>query len=289
MNYTDIETFLELVRTRNITKAAEHLYLSQSTVSNRLMKLENELGFQLIHRQRGHQQIELTSKGEEFIDIAGRWKDLFEETEGMKKNSYKRIHIAVNESSYYILLAPFIQAFSKEYPEYRFDVKICDSELIYERVERGLAHLGFASYESNRIGLVTEEIDRQDLCVITSEECQDPTALDPSREIRFSGGHFSSIDQWREYYYKDVNEPALVINGGFLEIVNLVKDGYWAITPLDMAKYLSKIVPIRVHFMKGQLEPWKVYMTYRKEESSDRAENVKFFMSKFIDYWNLHK
>ena len=43
MNYKDIEVFLELVRCRNITKAAENLYLSQSAVSNRLKSLEDEL------------------------------------------------------------------------------------------------------------------------------------------------------------------------------------------------------------------------------------------------------
>ena len=47
MNYKDIEVFLELVRCRNITKAAENLYLSQSAVSNRLKSLEDELGVQL--------------------------------------------------------------------------------------------------------------------------------------------------------------------------------------------------------------------------------------------------
>ena len=65
MNYSDIETYLELVRTRNITKASEHLYVSQSTVSNRLKNLENELGFALVIRGKGRQAIELTQKGEE--------------------------------------------------------------------------------------------------------------------------------------------------------------------------------------------------------------------------------
>ena len=36
LEYKDIETFLEIVRTRNITKAAENMFLSQSTISNRL-------------------------------------------------------------------------------------------------------------------------------------------------------------------------------------------------------------------------------------------------------------
>ena len=39
MNQADIETFLMLVKTRNITKTAESLYVSQPTVSHRLKLL----------------------------------------------------------------------------------------------------------------------------------------------------------------------------------------------------------------------------------------------------------
>ena len=44
MTNKDIEIFLEIVESRNITKAAEHLFLSQSVISTRLKKLEEELG-----------------------------------------------------------------------------------------------------------------------------------------------------------------------------------------------------------------------------------------------------
>ena len=70
MNYKDIEVFLELVRCRNITKAAENLYLSQSAVSNRLKSLEDELGVQLFLRAKGHRIVELTRQGGEFIPVA---------------------------------------------------------------------------------------------------------------------------------------------------------------------------------------------------------------------------
>jgi len=85
MRYKDIETFLEFVRTRNITKTAQHLYLSQSPVSNRLKSLEDKLGCQLIIRAKGHRVVQLAHQGEEFIPIAERWKNLFEETELLKK------------------------------------------------------------------------------------------------------------------------------------------------------------------------------------------------------------
>ncbi len=53
MEYKDIETFLGIVRTRSITKTAEIMFLSQSTISNRLRHLEDELGCCLIQRAKG--------------------------------------------------------------------------------------------------------------------------------------------------------------------------------------------------------------------------------------------
>ncbi len=62
MNLAEIETFLTIVNTKSITKTADLLFLSQPTVSHRLTTLENELGFSLVIRNKGH-KVELTPKG----------------------------------------------------------------------------------------------------------------------------------------------------------------------------------------------------------------------------------
>ena len=66
MNLAEIETFLTIVNTKSITKTADLLFLSQPTVSHRLTSLENELGFSLVIRNKGHKQVELTPKGNGF-------------------------------------------------------------------------------------------------------------------------------------------------------------------------------------------------------------------------------
>ena len=57
MNLAEIETFLTIVNTKSITRTADLLFLSQPTVSHRLTSLENELGFPLVIRQKGHKQV----------------------------------------------------------------------------------------------------------------------------------------------------------------------------------------------------------------------------------------
>lgn len=66
-----IEIFLAVAKCRNISQAAQELYISQSAVSSRINKMEAELGARLFYRtNRG---VSLTPKGEELyarLDIA---------------------------------------------------------------------------------------------------------------------------------------------------------------------------------------------------------------------------
>lgn len=300
MNYADIETFLELVRTRNLTKAAEHLFLSQSTISNRLRNLENELGFSLFMRGKGRTTIELTRKGEEFAPIAERWRSLYEETELVKSSSYHKLRIAASESSYFTLISPFIQDFGNGNPQVRFEIRICDSEQIYDLAEKGLIHFGFVSYEASYPRLVTEELLKQELCVIMrtrqpssgavrAPAVLDPATLDPAKEIRFSGGRFSSMDLWREKYFGSVNDAALTINLGVGAIPHMRKEGTWSIVPVRMARFLSQHASLQIFSLPEQLEPWQVFMVRRKDTDPNKQDLFKHFISELLDFVNRHQ
>ena len=78
--------FLTVAQQGSMSAAAKTLYLSQPTVSHRLTSLENELGFPLVIRQKGHKQVELTAKGTDFIILAERWMSLWKETMELQRN-----------------------------------------------------------------------------------------------------------------------------------------------------------------------------------------------------------
>ncbi|MEH7178903.1 LysR family transcriptional regulator [Neobacillus vireti] len=73
-----------MVDSQSITKAAEMLYLSHSTISHRLKSLEKELETTLIIRGNGQRTIYLTPKGEEFVQIARKWAALWRDTQQFK-------------------------------------------------------------------------------------------------------------------------------------------------------------------------------------------------------------
>lgn len=272
MDHRDIETFLELVRTRNITKTAENLYLSQSTISNRLKNLENELGCQLILRAKGHRVIQLTRQGEEFIPVAERWRNLFEETELLKTSSLSTLRVAVSESTYYEYVGPFLRDFLPRYPLCKISVQICDSEYAYDLLEKNLVDYGFASYDASRAGILCHCIDTQSFCVIRYTEHPQPgltirpDQLDPEKEIRFTGGYFAGMSTWRQKWFGVRQMSRMEINTSRGVLPFLRQSDYWAISPLDMARRLSEEMSLQIYQLEEQPEPWKIYMLKRRDE-----------------------
>lgn len=66
MEYILLETFVIVCDAMNLTKASEILCRTQPTITNRIKQLENQLGFELMIRNKGKRNIMLTGKGEEF-------------------------------------------------------------------------------------------------------------------------------------------------------------------------------------------------------------------------------
>lgn len=66
MNLTDLQFFKYTAKYKNITKAAKHFYVSQSTLSRNIMALESELGTKLFVRT--NKNISLTPAGQQLYE-----------------------------------------------------------------------------------------------------------------------------------------------------------------------------------------------------------------------------
>ena len=75
MNTSALQTFLAIVETGNLVRAAERLNVTQSTVTARLNSLEDDLGQRLFHRRKSG--AELTSSGFKFQRYAQLMTDLW--------------------------------------------------------------------------------------------------------------------------------------------------------------------------------------------------------------------
>ena len=82
------EIFVETVEKGSLTKAAESLNYTQSGVSYAITALEEEVGYQLLNREK--KGVSLTVKGEHFypivLDIVNSQRRLDQEINAMQNN-----------------------------------------------------------------------------------------------------------------------------------------------------------------------------------------------------------
>lgn len=89
MNIEVIKLFLKIKKTGSITAAANEAYITQSSLSKKIVSLENELGVQLFERSKGKPYVEMTNAGRDFSDIAERILLLYEQALNLKEKDNK--------------------------------------------------------------------------------------------------------------------------------------------------------------------------------------------------------
>ncbi len=155
MNITlkQLEVFCKIVETGSFSKAAEEVCLTQSSVSERIYNLEEELGVKLF--DRFSRKVFLTDAGRFFYERAKR---LLEEKEricleiqdfvGIKKGDI-RIGGSTIPGEY--VLPYFIKRFRDNYPLINVLLFISDSKRIQDMVLDGKINLGIVGFmEDNK-------------------------------------------------------------------------------------------------------------------------------------------
>lgn len=136
--------FLAIAREQNITRAAETLHLTQSTLSKQMMDLERQLGKQLFIR--GKRQLTLTEEGnflrnkaQEILELIGSTESAFH-TEGEILSG--DITIGCGETAAMDRIAAVYQTFHRQHPEVRLHTFSGDADSVLERLDKGLVDMG---------------------------------------------------------------------------------------------------------------------------------------------------
>lgn len=136
--------FLAIAREQNITKAADTLHVSQSTLSKQMMDLERQLGSQLFIR--GKRKLVLTEEGSFLRNKAQEILELMDSTESAFHTEGGRISgditVGCGETAFMELVADLFRGFHEQYPDVKFHTHSGDADAVMERLDKGLADMG---------------------------------------------------------------------------------------------------------------------------------------------------
>ncbi len=155
MEFKQIEAFVNVIKYKSFSKAADASFLTQPTISTHISTLEKELGVTLIDRMG--KESRPTKQGRAFYKYA---LDLINTREkavlamGEVRGSISGV-IELQASSVpgQYMLPALMSGFKEQYPGARFYLEQSDSEQVWNNVLDGKGELGFTGeYKNNSLG-----------------------------------------------------------------------------------------------------------------------------------------
>ncbi len=139
-----LKYFLMIVRTENITKAADALHITQPTLSRQIAQLEEEIGAPLFYR--GSRRMRLTPEGAMLKSRAEEIVDLSDKTlEDLKIHSNVVegvISVGTGVTRGMRKFTKMMAEFRKKYPKVCFSIATMTAETARYQLERGLLDIG---------------------------------------------------------------------------------------------------------------------------------------------------
>ena len=150
INLKQLEAFVTTAEYSSFTKAAEALYLTQSTVSAHINTMEQILGVRLI--QRGsRRRVQLTAEGRQAYDMA---KEILNRCQTLQNlgNTIEQCQLAVGASSVpsQYLVPELMSGFLSKNPDSRYVLQRGDSDKIHRLLKQGDVRIGFVGAAQDR-------------------------------------------------------------------------------------------------------------------------------------------
>ena len=172
MEFRQLRYFVKVAELRSFSEASKALFISQSTLSQQIKQLEEELGVELLVRDSRH--VSMSDYGEQYLPYAKQvLKDVDTSTERM--NDVRQLKIGtLNVGATYTfcpLLADTVRDYMKKYPGIKLKIYCRSMENLMEMLEHGqldvaLPYKPLQSYDD----IDSHILFNSNLCVISGKD-----------------------------------------------------------------------------------------------------------------------
>lgn len=243
MTRLEIEAFLSVVKYGSISLASDKLFITQPALSRRIRFLEEELGYELFERGRGIRKIRITDQGMDFIPVAKRFLQLYQEAgEIPLKQTRPILHVSAVNSLAAYLLPQILSTMIRKENGCRIVFHSGRSRDIYDYVQNHLVDIALVSDVLHAEGVVTFPAFREPFVFAGGKKWAGthtvtPKMLDPKDQIRFPWN--PEYDVWHNKWFPPDSVASLTAdNMAFLEA--FLEEEKWVILPLLVARGIKR-------------------------------------------------
>lgn len=260
--------FLEAANEGNISRAAEHLHITQPSLSRQLARLEGEFGKKLYTRE--NYGIRLTEEGlllkkraQEIIELEAKTR---EEITATTDTISGTIHIGAGETVGVRHIAEILRKLREKYPQITYRMTSGDAEDVSDKLDKGLTDFGLfvGRVPLNKYNCITlPYADRWGVIVRDDDELAGHERITPEdlrgRELLFSHqakthGEFS---EWLGYSVEELNITGthnLAYNASVM-----VREGLGILLTIEgiVNGEGLKFIPLKPEISAGLVLAWK--------------------------------
>lgn len=275
MTLNQLSYFVEIVKQSSFTKAADKLFVSQSTLSKSIRTLEEEFQIALINRSA--KEFALTQEGHIFYEYAERILNYYQEqTQELFQrlnNASGTLRLGVPPTSGAIYFYSILHKFKQKYPAIDLQIEEITSKNIQEQVASGKLDMGAVIepfqdvrfhvrpvYRSEAVLLVSKDHPLADKDVVSFSEIKEEPMLSITPDYMY---YDVVVGKCKEAGFS----PNIVFESYQWEwVFEMVADGQGvSILPKPLIDKFNMTRVKEIHLVEPEF-PWTLSLIYRKDK-----------------------
>lgn len=291
MDFQQLQTFILLCETENLTHTSELLYKTQPAITKRIQLLEEELGFHLVQRSKGKKSITVTPKGQQFLVTARQLMELYGEIEDTCTALSNSLRISSIASISVPFLTDICSHFMEEYKT-KLSLLTYQTPEAYEKVAEKEVDAAFVSSAQNVKNVTCTSIFRQDYFV--ARVCTSPepvkqistSQLNPAKEL---------FQNWNDEYMlwhtsKFGNDNYLLQVDSYYTLKEFLSNpDYWTILPKGNLDELKKMIPLQVYELEDAPPARICYLLTNTYPDKNNLKILRLFKEWALKYAADHE
>ena len=263
MDIDQARTFLAITAHGSFLEASRQLHLTQSTVSARMQRLEEELGTRLFIRNRSGAN--LTQAGRRFLDYAKRLvltADQARDEVGLPERYRASIRIGGRIALWEGFLPQWVGWMRHQAADVVIHSEIGFEEDLMNRLIEGSLDIGLMYTPRHSPGLIVEHLFDENL-VLVSSRANDTGPAEDYVYIEWGPGFYTQHAQ----SFPNLERPSQIANIGWLGIQLILTNGGSCFLPARMANpFIQSGRLFRVDGSPQYVHP--AYMVYPQESDN---------------------
>lgn len=145
MDFKQIEAFVNVVRYKSFSKAADATFFTQPTISTHIRNLEKELGVKLLDRKS--RIVEMTPQGSKFykyaVEMINARAQAFDALNDNSENIGGILEIQTSSIPAVTFLPDLLSGFRTSHPRIQYYVSVSDTQTVIDNITERRGEVGF--------------------------------------------------------------------------------------------------------------------------------------------------